>query len=69
MLSDAVTLTPATEPDFAVLRELAGTFWRQRYAAIISAAQIDSMLAGRFDDEALREYTQAADMWRGCERR
>ncbi len=57
------TLTPITEPDFAVLRELAGTIWRQHYAEIISAAQIEYMLAGRFTDEALREHMQAADRW------
>ena len=63
MLPADVTLTPAREPDFAVLRELAGTIWRQHYAAIISAAQIDYMLAGRFSDEALREHVQEADRW------
>lgn len=63
MLPADVTLTPATEQDFPLLRELAGTIWRQHYAAIISTAQIDYMLAGRFSDETLREYTQAADRW------
>ncbi|MFM8634185.1 MAG: N-acetyltransferase family protein [Planctomycetia bacterium] len=58
-----VTLTPVTEPDFPVLRELAGMIWRQHYAAIISSAQIDYMLSGRFSDEALREHMQAADRW------
>jgi ribosomal protein S18 acetylase RimI-like enzyme len=48
MLPDAVTLTPVTVQDFAVLRELAETIWRQHYAAIISASQIDYMLASRF---------------------
>lgn len=57
------TLTPLTEPDFAVLRELADTIWRQHYAGIISAAQIDFMLAGRFTDQALREHVRAADRW------
>jgi ribosomal protein S18 acetylase RimI-like enzyme len=63
MLPADVTLTPAREPDFAVLRELADKIWRQHYAAIISVAQIDYMLAGRFSDEALRGHTQAADRW------
>lgn len=63
MLPAAVTLTPVTDPDFAVLRELAGTIWRQHYAAIISLAQIDYMLAARFGDEALRGHIQAADRW------
>lgn len=63
MLPADVTLTPTTERDFPVLRELAGTIWRQHYAGIISAAQIDYMLAARFSDEALRDHTQAADKW------
>ena len=63
MLPADVTLAPVTEPEFPVLRELAGTIWRQHYAGIISAAQIDYMLAGRFSDEALREHVQAADRW------
>jgi ribosomal protein S18 acetylase RimI-like enzyme len=58
-----VSLTPVAEPDFAVVRELAGTIWRQHYSGIITAAQIDYMLAGRFSDEALREHVQAADRW------
>jgi len=63
MLSDAVTLTPVSEQDFAVLRELADTIWRQHYSAIISVGQIDYMLAGRFSDDALWEHVQAADRW------
>jgi GNAT superfamily N-acetyltransferase len=63
MLHNDATLTPVAEPDFAVLRELADTIWRQHYAAIISAAQIDSMLARRFSDESLREHIHAAHKW------
>ncbi len=63
MLPDAVTLKPVTEPDFAVLRELAGLIWRQHYLRIILAAQIEFMLAGRFSDGALRKHIQAADRW------
>jgi ribosomal protein S18 acetylase RimI-like enzyme len=63
VLLAATTLTPVTEQDLAVLRELAGTIWRQHYAAIISPAQIDYMLAGRFSDDPLREHVQAADRW------
>lgn len=63
MLPADVTLAPVTEPEFPVLRELAGTIWRQHYVGIISAAQIDYMLAGRFSDEALREHVRADDRW------
>ena len=60
MLPADRTLAPGTEPEFPVLRELADTIWRQHYAGIISAAQIDYMLAGRFGDEVLRKPTQVA---------
>jgi ribosomal protein S18 acetylase RimI-like enzyme len=63
MLPADRTLAPVTEPEFPVLRELADTIWRQYYAGIISAAQIDYMLAGRFSDEALLEHVRAADRW------
>ena len=63
MFSTDVTLTPVTDADFSMLRELAATIWRQHYAGIITAAQIDYMLAGRFSDDALREIMQAADRW------
>jgi len=59
----ARTLTPVTEPDFSLLRELSSTIWRQHYAGIVSAAQIEYMLAGRFSDESLREHIHAADKW------
>lgn len=63
MLPAYVMLTPVAEPDFSVLRELAGTIWRQHYTGIISAAQIDYMLAARFSDEALRDHTLVVDRW------
>ena len=63
MLPTDITLTPVVEPEFVMVRELAGTIWRQHYAGIITTAQIDYMLADRFSDEALREHIQAADRW------
>jgi len=58
-----VAIVPVAVPDFAVLRELAGAIWRQHYAGIISAAQIEHMLAGRFTDAALQEHIQTPDRW------
>lgn len=63
MLPAASILALVAESDFACLRELAGRIWRQHFPAIISAAQIDYMLTDRFSDEALRNYTRAADRW------
>ena len=63
MLYKDATLDAVTKHDSVDLRELAETIWRQHYAAIISEAQIEYMLSGRFSDEALREYAHAADRW------
>lgn len=67
-----VTLTPVTRAYFSVLRGLASTIWRQHYAAIISAVQIDYMLASRFSEKALREQIATPNKWlellrAGCE--
>lgn len=56
-------LTPITEYEFPVLRELAETIWRRHYTGIISPEQIDYMLAGRFSDDALRSQLQSPDKW------
>ena len=58
-----ITLTPAAVTDFPTLRDLAGTIWRRHYAGIVSAEQIDFMLARRFSDEALQAWVGAADRW------
>lgn len=63
MLPAGLTLTPVCKPDFALLRELAEIIWLQHYAGIVSSAQIDFMLAGRFSDEALQTHIQAGDRW------
>jgi len=63
MLNKDATLNAVTKHDYVDLRALADTIWRKHYAAIISVAQIDFMLSGRFSDEALREYAHAADRW------
>jgi diamine N-acetyltransferase len=57
------TLRDLTEADFTTLRTLGETIWRQHYSAIISLAQIDYMLAGRYVPEKLRAYLGAQDRW------
>jgi len=47
-------LTPITEHEFPVVRELAETIWRQHYTGIISPEQIDYMLAGRSEGDDFR---------------
>jgi diamine N-acetyltransferase len=55
-----VALSPA---DFGTLAQLAETIWRAHYSKIISSAQIDYMLAGRYTPEKLRPYLNADDRW------
>lgn len=58
-----VQLASANAQDFPVVRELAAAIWRQHYTGIISPEQIDSMLAGRFNDQALRSHLDATEKW------
>lgn len=58
-----VMLEPVTENDFGELRDLARTIWWEYYPAIITPEQIEYMLAGRFDDAALRERVRTPGVW------
>ncbi|MEO8101994.1 MAG: GNAT family N-acetyltransferase [Betaproteobacteria bacterium] len=56
-------LETLTEADFEFVAGLADTIWRSHYASIVSRAQIDYMLAGRYTAENLRAYLGADDRW------
>jgi GNAT superfamily N-acetyltransferase len=56
-------LDAITEADFATVAGLGETIWRSHYARLISAPQIDYMLAGRYTPDKLREYLNADDRW------
>jgi diamine N-acetyltransferase len=56
-------LEAMTTADFETLARLAETIWRAHYTKIISSAQIDYMLAGRYTPEKLRQYLNADDRW------
>jgi ribosomal protein S18 acetylase RimI-like enzyme len=58
-----ITIEPLTEADFAIVRDLGDRIWHEHYGRIISRAQIDYMLAGRYTDESLRRYVGAPDRW------
>jgi len=62
-MHEAVRLDPLTEADFGVVAALADTIWRSHYGAMISMAQIDYMLDGRYTAENLRRYVDADDRW------
>ena len=52
-----------TEADFATVAALGERIWRAHYIQMISMAQIDYMLAGRYAPEKLRLYLGAQDRW------
>jgi diamine N-acetyltransferase len=56
-------LDPLTEADFDTVARLADTIWRAHYSAMISMAQIDYMLAGRYVPERLRAYVGSDQRW------
>ena len=56
-------LDAMTTADFETLARLAEAIWRAHYTKIISSAQIDYMLAGRYTPEKLRPYLNGEDRW------
>lgn len=56
-------LSPMTEADFATVAQLGDTIWRAHYSKLISMAQIEYMLAGRYSPERLSAYLNAPDRW------
>lgn len=61
-ISDA-RLEAIAEGDFETVAQLGEAIWRKHYATIISGAQIDYMLAGRYTPDKLRKYLYADDRW------
>ncbi|OGT73881.1 MAG: hypothetical protein A3H44_07055 [Gammaproteobacteria bacterium RIFCSPLOWO2_02_FULL_57_10] len=58
-----VTLSPVTTADFPTIARLADSIWRSHYASMISMAQIDYMLAGRYTPEKLHRYLESTECW------
>ena len=52
-----------TVADISSVALLAEEIWRTHYSGIISEAQIDYMLAGRYTPENLHPYLKARDRW------
>lgn len=52
-------IVPVPEADLPALSELAGVIWRQHYPGIITAEQIEYMLARMYALETLREEMRA----------
>jgi GNAT superfamily N-acetyltransferase len=62
-MSDTVRFDPLTPADFTTVRALGERIWRQHYASIISLAQIEYMLRGRYTDDNLAAYVDATSRW------
>jgi len=58
-----VRIAPLTAADVDDLCALAGGIWRAHYAAIISPAQIEYMLAQRYDAAVVQEELARGDLW------
>lgn len=58
--SELVPLQPA---GFAALERVARQIWNEHYSKIISQAQIDYMLAGRYTAENLSRYVDSTERW------
>ena len=58
-----VRITALTAADVDELCALAAAIWRAHYPAIISAAQIEYMLAQRYNPAVVREELQRGDLW------
>lgn len=58
-----LSFRPAASGDAALIRRLAERIWRDSYAAMLSAAQIDYMLAWMYDPATLAAEMEAGVIW------
>ena len=58
-----IRLDPLVESDFATVARLADIIWRAHYSSMISMAQIDYMLDGRYVPERMRQYLDSDQRW------
>jgi ribosomal protein S18 acetylase RimI-like enzyme len=59
----SIQLTPLSEHDFSTVASLGDRIWRSHYARIISMAQIEYMLEGRYTSERLKAYLDSDRRW------
>jgi GNAT superfamily N-acetyltransferase len=65
-MQDAKTgahLVPLSPAGFATLERIARKIWNEHYTKIISQAQIDYMLSGRYTAENLMRYVGSEERW------
>ncbi len=58
-----IRLEPLREQDFDTVARLADTIWRGHYGTLISMAQIDYMLDGRYTPQNLGRYIDSDERW------
>ena len=58
-----VRITALAAADVEAVSALAGEIWRAHYPSIISAAQIEYMLAQRYEPARVRAELQRRDLW------
>ena len=63
LISNDACLDAITEADIEIVARLGETIWRSHYAKMVSMAQIEYMLAGRYSPDKLRQYINADDRW------
>jgi ribosomal protein S18 acetylase RimI-like enzyme len=63
LLMHDCSLRPIEERDFGAVAELARAIWLAHYVTIITTAQIEYMLQGRFTAENLRRYLHSSERW------
>jgi ribosomal protein S18 acetylase RimI-like enzyme len=62
-MHETIRLDPLTDHDFDTVARLADTIWRGHYGTLISMAQIDYMLDGRYTAENLGRYIDSDERW------
>lgn len=62
-MQEDIRLDPLTEAGFGTVAALADTIWRSHYGTMISMAQIDYMLDGRYTADNLRRYVDSDARW------
>ena len=57
------SLRPLEEGDFDAVGQVARAIWLAHYVTIITTAQIEYMLGGRFSAQNLRRYLHSSERW------
>ena len=62
-MQSTITLEPIRHSEINEIGNLARAIWREHFVKIISAAQIEHMLVGRYTEADLAPYIGGADRW------